>query len=121
MTDSTRLQIWSVLSEAFRTILDAVQVRVPAARMTTGHGQNQAFLFRSYADFTAGEQEVVISFDIQVKDSKTHLFGCINSETGDMFAELFDSWLDGALCTEEVLVRQVEEFTSICRGNADLI
>jgi hypothetical protein len=70
MTDATRGTIWSILSDAFGAILRSLQATMPEARMTAGHSHNEAFPFRASAQYSLGEQVVVLSFDVPISTAE---------------------------------------------------
>jgi hypothetical protein len=121
MTDPTRMQIWSLLNEAFETVLHTVQALVPGITMETGVSKNEAFLLRAYAQYTGGHQIVVISFDVQVKDREVYLFGDIDLDNGHVIKELLQCSIDAASCNEDVVVSRVKEFAVQCKGNSAFI
>ncbi len=120
MTDETRRTIWSILSDAFGSILRSLQATMPGARMTAGHSHNDAFPFRAYAEYSIGEQVVDLSFDVQVKDSRIHALGDIALENGLIVKDLMQVVIGPESC-EELIIPHAREFASQSQQNADLI
>lgn len=121
MTDSTRATIWYILSRAFGMVLRTVQATVPSVRMAAGHSRNEAFLFRAYAQYSAGGVVVDISFDVQVKDRHVHTVGDIAWEDGLIIRSLMDRVVDREFCDEQLLVTHASCFASECENHANLI
>jgi hypothetical protein len=115
------LTIWSILSEAFQTILRTLQTTVPGTRMTAGHSHNDVFPFRAYADYSNGSQVVDLSFDVQVKDSQLHASGDIALEDGLVIESLMQTVISAESCDEQLLVTRVREFALQCQQHAGLI
>jgi hypothetical protein len=120
MTDATRGAIWSILSDAFGSILRSLQATMPGARMSAGHSHNEAFPFRAYAEYSIGEQVVDLSFDVQVKDSRIHASGDIALENGLIVKDLMQVVAGSESC-EELLIEHAREFALQSQRNADLI
>jgi hypothetical protein len=120
MTDATRGTIWSILSDAFGSILRSLQATMPGARMSAGHSHNEAFPFRAYAEYSIGEQVVDLSFDVQVKDSRIHASGDIALENGLIVKDLMQVVAGSESC-EELLIEHAREFALQSQRNADLI
>jgi hypothetical protein len=120
MTDATRGAIWSILSDAFGSILRSVQGTMPGARMTAGHSYNDAFPFRAYAEYSIGEQVVDLSFDVQVKDSRIHAMGDIALENGAIVKDLMQAVVEPGSC-DELLISHARAFALESQRNADLI
>ncbi len=121
MTDATRATIWSVLSEAFGTILRAIQATVPEATMAAGHSHNPVFPFRAYAEYSAGVHVVVLSFDVQMKDGQLHAFGDIALEDGLIVEDLMETVIGPASSDDKALVAHVSTFALQCRQSSNLI
>jgi hypothetical protein len=120
MTDATRGTIWSILSDAFGTILRCLQTTMPGARMSAGHSDNETFPFRAYAEYSIGEQVVDLSFDVQVKGSRIHASGDIGLENGLIVKNLMQAVAGPDSC-EESLIGHAREFASQSQQHADLI
>ena len=120
MTDATRGTIWSIVSDAFGSILCSLQATVPGAKMTTGHSHNEAFPFRAHAEYSVGDQVVDLSFDVQVKDSRIYAFGDIALENGLIIKDLMQAVAGPESC-EESLIEHAREFALRSQRNADLI
>jgi len=120
MTDATRGAIWSILSDAFGSILRSLQATMPGARMSAGHSHNEAFPFRAYAEYSIGEQVVDLSFDVQVKDSQIHASGDIALENGLIVKDLMQV-VTGSESCEELLIEHAREFALQSQRNANLI
>jgi hypothetical protein len=120
MTDATRGTIWSILSDAFGSILRSLQATMPGARMSAGHSHNEAFPFRAYAEYSIGEQVVDLSFDVQVKDSQIHASGDIALENGLIVKDLMQV-VTGSESCEELLIEHAREFALQSQRNANLI
>lgn len=121
MTDFTRARIWHMLNNAFHTVLRTVQADLPTVRMSAGHSQNEAFLFRAYAQYSAGGVVVVISFDIQVQNTQVHIFGDLAWEDGLIIKDLMETVVGVETCDEKFLLFQVEVFASQCEQHAVLV
>jgi hypothetical protein len=121
MTDATRATIWSVLSDAFGTVLRAIQATVPEVTMASGHSHNAAFLFRAYAEYSAGGRVVVLSFDVQVKDCQVHAFGDIALEDGLIVKDLVETVIGPVSSDDERLVARVRAFALQFQQNSNLI
>ena len=98
MTEATRGTIWSILSDAFGSILRLLQATMPAARMLAGHSHNEAFPFRAFAEYSSEDQVVDLSFDVQVKDSRIHAFGDIALENGLIVKDLMQAVVGPESC-----------------------
>jgi hypothetical protein len=120
MTEATRGVIWSIVSDAFGSILHSLQATMPGARMTAGHSHNQVFPFRAYAEYSIGEQVVDLTFDVQVKDSHIHAFGDIALENGLILKDLMQAVAEPDSC-EESLIAHAREFALQSQRNSDLI
>jgi hypothetical protein len=120
MTDATRGTIWSILSDAFGSILRSLQATMPGTRMSAGHSHNEAFPFRAYAEYSIGEQVVDLSFDVQVKGSRIHASGDIALENGLIVKDLMQVVAESESC-EELLIEHAREFAWQSQRNADLI
>jgi hypothetical protein len=121
MTDATRATIWSVLSDAFWTILRAVQATVPDVTLALGHSHNAAFLFRAYAEYSLGVHVVVLSFDVQVKDCQVYAFGDIALEDGLIVEDFGEAVIDPAPSDDALLVAHVKAFALQFQENANPI
>jgi hypothetical protein len=121
MTDATRATIWSVLGDAFGTILRAVQATVPDVTLASGHSHNAAFLFRAYAEYSNGVHVVVVSFDVQVKDCQAHALGDIALEDGLIVKELGEAVLGPMTSDDALLIAYVRAFAFELQQNANLI
>jgi hypothetical protein len=121
MTDSTRATIWHILNNAFHKVLHTVQADVPTVRMSAGHSQNEAFLFRAFAQYSAGGIVVVISFDVQVQNLQVHVFGDLAWEDGLIIKSLMETVIGSEACDEQFLISQAYTFASQCEHNAFLI
>jgi hypothetical protein len=112
--------IWSILSDAFGGILRSLQATMPEARMAIGHSHNEAFPFRTYAEYSIGEQVVDLSFDVQVKDSQVHASGDIAREHGLIVQDLMQADVGPEPC-EELLIAHARDFALQSQRNAGLI
>jgi hypothetical protein len=121
MTDMTRTTVWSILSEAFQTILHTLQATMPEVRMAAGYSHNDVFPFRAYAEYSKGDQVVDLSLDVQMKHSQIHVFGDIALEGGLVIKALMETVVSGEPCDERLLVTHVKDFALQSQQHSDLI
>jgi hypothetical protein len=121
MTNATRTTLWAILSEAFQTILNTLQASIPEARMTAGHGHNDVFPFRAYAEYSKGDRAVDVSFDVQAKDSRIHAFGDIALADGLVIKSLMEVVIGAESCDEGLFIARATDFALQCQKHVDLI
>lgn len=113
--------MWCRLHNAFQVVLRIVQADLPTVRMLTNYYQNAAFLFRAHAEYWGGETVVVISFNVQVKKHKVHVFGDIAWEDGLIIKDLMETIVGSETCNEEFILSQTDIFASQCEQDAALV
>jgi len=121
MTDETRMTLWSIISEAFQTILHTLLATMPEVRMTAGHSHNDVFPFRAYAEYSKGGHVVDLSFDVQVKDHQLYAFGDIALEDGLVIKSLMETVISADPCDVRLLIAHVTDVALQCQQHIDLI
>lgn len=118
MTEELRLELWQILSSTYEAIAQSLRPSIPDLRMQSGHNRNDAFLFRSYAEYWVNDDNsVVLSLDIQSVGGRIHISGDISRSSGFILDETLDSMID----SEAELASYVREFASACEANVSLI
>jgi hypothetical protein len=121
MTNATRELIWSVLHAAFAQIEFELKRTMPTLRLLSGHSSNEAFLFRAYGEYWLGARNVVISFDIRIRDDKLLIDGDIAAEDGTILKDIMQVSVPKPANLADVCVSCAQDFADLCKRESETI
>jgi hypothetical protein len=121
MKQATYDKIWETLSEAFKVIQSTLRQTLPDVRMKAVRGRNDAFLFRGHAAYSLNERVIVISFDVQEKEGRLHVWGDISEETGYILKDVMDTTIEVSPEVDDDLIQLATQYASQCTAEVELI
>ena len=89
--------------------------------MEAGHHNNDAFWFRGYAEYSARERVVVISFNIQEKDGRLRVWGDIAQEDGNVLKDIMNAAIKLSPDVDQGLIETAKRFALECKKELALV
>jgi len=121
MKEATRSELWPVLREAFESIKLSIQHSVPCVKMQAAHSHNDAFFFRSYAQYSDAGRVVDVSFDVQMAGKQVHVWGDIAEESGLVLKDLTDTMIDDGADVDKRVIGIAMRFAADCKRHLRII